>query len=175
MHQGPDSDKELEYQSAEEGGNDEDDDADEIDDEGSEEDERNAEQYEKRNIGEGNRAGAATIEPNSVCGQEEGHDCRNLMSIAQNEGNEVQGRRNTSAIGTDENTRTNIEAKELLELNEDVMEMDNPIYTSSVVADNTSYPYEYRAKITTTEQGNKQHLQEPLQEIWPFVTTKSHH
>ncbi|XP_027183851.1 uncharacterized protein LOC113782140 [Coffea eugenioides] len=43
MHQGPDNDEELKYQSAEEGGGDEDDGADEIDEEGSEEDERHTE------------------------------------------------------------------------------------------------------------------------------------
>ena len=108
MHTSPDTEEELEFQSAEKGGNDEDDDADEIDAEGSEEDEHNAAQYEEN----------------------------------------------------DAITRTNIETRELPELNEDVMDMENPIYTSSVVPDNISQGLQQGATMTTTEQGSNSVFEE---------------
>ena len=74
MYTSPDTEEELEFQSAEKGGNDKDDDADEIDEKWFEEDEHNAAQYEEN----------------------------------------------------DAITRANIETRELPELNEDVMDMENP-------------------------------------------------
>ena len=108
MHKSPDTEEELEFQSAKEGGNDEEDDADEFDAEGSEEVEYNALQSEE----------------------------------------------------DDANTRTNIEAIPNLELNKDVMGMENPIPTSSVVSDNISQGLQQGATMTTTEQGSIIHLQE---------------
>nr|XP_027067669.1 uncharacterized protein LOC113693312 [Coffea arabica] len=80
------------------------------------------------------------------------------------EGSDEDEHNAAQAEKDDANTRTNIEGIQDPELNEDVMDVEIPIPTSSVVPDNISRGLKQGTTLTTTAQGSIIQLQEQEQE-----------